>query len=228
MIKMFVKIPFENTLEFNTSIYEITKMSLEHEFNVNDGVVLGNFYITGEYRSHEVSVNKEPFKFTLPFTVELNERILNDTLEFNIEDFSYEIVDDNKLKVNIEYSLEAEERKEEREEESKDELFQKVEDEELDSEVKEIEKLLEKEDDSQKEEVLEEERLSAEEEKTVMDTIAGEDDTFVTYHVHVTTESETLESIGSIYNVPVSLIKEYNNVDSISAGDKILIPTYDE
>ena len=51
-------------------------MSLEHEFNVNEGVVLGNFYITGEYRSHEVSVNKEPFKFTLPFTVELNERIL--------------------------------------------------------------------------------------------------------------------------------------------------------
>ena len=112
---MFVKIPFENTLEFNTSIYEITKMSLEHEFNVNEGVVLGNFYITGEYRSHEVSVNKEPFKFTLPFTVELNERIDNDTLEFNIEDFSYDIVDDNKLKVNIEYSLEAEERKEERE-----------------------------------------------------------------------------------------------------------------
>lgn len=227
---MFVKIPFENTLEFNTSIYEITKMSLEHEFNVNEGVVLGNFYITGEYRSHEVSVNKEPFKFTLPFTVELNERIDNDTLEFNIEDFSYDIVDDNKLKVNIEYSLEAEEKKEEREEESKDELFQKVEDADLDSEVKEIEEILAKEEvDSKKEDVsLEEERLSVEEEKTVMDTIAGEDDTFVTYHVHVVMESETLESICSIYNVPVSLIKEYNNVDSISTGDKILIPTYDE
>ncbi len=225
---MFVKIPFENTLEFNTSIYEITKMSLEHEFNVNDGVVLGNFYITGEYRSHEVSVNKEPFKFTLPFTVELNERIDNDTLEFNIEDFSYDIVDDNKLKVNIEYSLEAEERKEERED--KDELFQKVDDEELDSEVKEMDAVLDTDNTpSNKEDFsLEEERLSAEEEKTVMDTIAGEDDTFVTYHVHVALESETLESICSIYNVPVSLIKEYNNVDSVSTGDKILIPTYDE
>ena len=126
---MFVKIPFESTIEFKTNIYEITKMSLEHEFNVNDGVVLGNFYISGEYRAFEVSVNKEPFKYTLPFTVELNNRILNDTLEFNIEDFSYDIVDNNKLKVNIEYSLEAEERKEEdgeEKEEDREELFEKV------------------------------------------------------------------------------------------------------
>ena len=55
---MFIKIPFESEIEFKTNISEITKMSLEHEFNVNDGVVLGNFYISGEYRVHEVSIKR--------------------------------------------------------------------------------------------------------------------------------------------------------------------------
>ena len=92
---MFIKIPFESTLDFKTNIYEITKMSLEHDYNVSGGAVLGNFYVTGEYRSHEVSVNKEPFKFTLPFEVELRDDIDLDTLEFNIEDFSYIIEGEN-------------------------------------------------------------------------------------------------------------------------------------
>ncbi len=224
---MFVKIPFESTIEFKTNIYEITKMSLEHEFNVNDGVVLGNFYISGEYRAFEVSVNKEPFKYTLPFTVELNNRILNDTLEFNIEDFSYDIVDNNKLKVNIEYSLEAEERKEEdgeEKEEDREELFEKVSEEELDSEVEDLTNLLE----NNEEDIPKEERISSEEENEVLNTISGDDDTFVTYHVHIVMENETLESISALYNVPASLIKEYNNDLDINTGDKILIPKCDE
>ena len=34
---MFIKIPFESTLDFKTNIYEITKMSLEHDYNVSGG-----------------------------------------------------------------------------------------------------------------------------------------------------------------------------------------------
>ncbi len=270
---MFIKIPFESEIEFKTNIFEITKMSLEHDFNVNDGAVLGNFYISGEYRTHEVSINKEPFKYTLPFTVELRDDIVKDTLEFNIEDFSYDIVDNNKLKVNIEYSLTAEVNCEE-------ELFERVKDEDLEDELSLIDDFLEKENDlndeenvqmveekeegveekpqekikvREKEEVIDnpiskstemvakeeptlmegnkedkEKRITKEEEKTIMETIKSSDDTFVTYHIHIAKESESLETISSIYNVPSSIIQEYNNIDNLSAGDKVLIPKCDE
>ncbi len=213
---MFVKIPFESVIPFKTPIYEITKMSLEHDFNVNDGVVLGNFYVTGEYRSHEVSVNSENFKYTLPFTVELNNRIKTDTLEFNIEDFSYDVLEGNKLKVNIEYSLEAEG------EEEREELFEEVKDDDLKEEMSILEEKEEVKEDS------EEERISPEEEKTIMESVPLDDDTYVTYHIHIVKESETYETISTLYNVPSSLIKEYNNLDELATGDKVLIPKCDE
>jgi len=258
---MFIKIPFESAIEFKTRISEITKMSLEHDFNVNDRVVLGNFYVSGEYKIHEVSINKESFNYTLPFTVELREDIKNDTVEFNIEDFSYEVIKDNTLKVNIEYSLQAE---------VEEELFERVNEEELESELAYIDEFLSEapndkvkndicdvsenpeevcerqkeinleislEDaEKTKEEVmveeeleeLEKERITKEEEKTIMETIKNSDDTFVTYHIHIVKESESMESICAKYNVSSSLISEYNNIDSMTIGDKILIPKIDE
>ena len=259
---MFIKIPFESEIEFKTNISEITKMSLEHEFNVNDGVVLGNFYISGEYRVHEVSINREPFNYTLPFTVELRDDIKKDTLEFNIEDFSYD-ASGKLLKVNIEYSLKAEV------EEDNDTLFERVDEEELESELAYIDSFLEASVEEDKEDVCEEveleerkdapvtlidevkieekkemvqkeepekinteeileERVSMEEEKTIMDTIKDSDDTFVTYHIHIVKENETIESICSMYNASLNLVQEYNNIDNMTMGDKILIPKLDE
>lgn len=256
---MFIKIPFESVLDFKTNISEITKMSLEHDFNVNEGVVLGNFYISGEYRAHPVSINTDSFNFTLPFTVELRDDILLDTLEFNIEDFSYDVVDNNKLKVNIEYSLKAEVKNLEEDLAN----FERVDESELESELAYIDSFLDendkeedikeqeelknneeekgdtkneevKEDDGRVEEEVKEEkkeidRNMEEEEKTVMDTIKDSDDTFVTYHIHIVSEEENMESICKKYNVSLSTIQDYNNnLDTISIGDKILIPEIDE
>lgn len=243
---MFIKIPFESAIEFKTNISEITKMSLEHDFNVNDGVVLGNFYISGEYKVHEVSINKDVFNYTLPFTVELRDDIKKDTLEFNIEDFSYDVVDNKTLKVNIEYSLKAE---------VEEELFERVDENTLESELSFIDNFLVEDTKEIKEDVQEEIELSKtdeslnrdislepevvdkpqpeevrirEEEKTIMDTIKDSDDTFVTYHIHIVKEAESIESICSMYNVTSSLINEYNNFDSLSIGDKVLIPKLNE
>lgn len=242
---MFIKIPFESEITFKTNISEITKMSLEHDFNINDDVVLGNFYISGEYRSHEVSVNTDPFNYTLPFSVDYSDDINKESLEFNIEDFSYSIINNNTLKIYIEYSLKGELKKEE--------LFERVNEEELESELAFIDDFLENDKNVCKEnmeevkltnqeteelvntkenmidnEEIKEDRLTEKEEKTVMDTIKSSDDTFVTYHIHIVKESETIETISSMYKVQSMFLKEYNNLDNISVGDKILIPQIDE
>lgn len=261
---MYIKIPFESEIPFKTNISEITKMSLEHDFNINDEVVLGNFYISGEYKSHEVSVNTDVFNFTLPFSVDYRTDLDKDTLEFNIEDFTYEIVDKNTLKVNIEYSLQGEMREEE--------LFERVNEDELESELSFIDNFIDndyetndieevelKEDilddkeevkvesknevlleEKKKEEIIEEkqeefvketdclERLSEKDEKTIMETIKSSDDTFVTYHIHIMKENETLESICTFYGINTSYLNEYNNIENLSIGDKLLIPKVDE
>ena len=201
---------------------------------------------------HEVSINKEPFNYTLPFTVELREDIKKETLEFNIEDFSYDVINNKTLKVYIEYSLKAEV-------EEPEMIFERVNEDELESELAFIDTFLEEEskedvneecvevelredcleDENLKEEVKVEEeikqeelkeeiRVTEEEEKTIMDTIKNSDDTFVTYHIHIVKENETKESICALYNVSSSLINEYNNLDNMTMGDKILIPKIDE
>ena len=65
----------------------------------------GNFIVSGDYKSHEVSVNKEPFSYMLPFEIELSHDIDTETIEFMIDDFTYEIIDNSDLRVNIDFNI---------------------------------------------------------------------------------------------------------------------------
>ena len=58
-------IPFTKDIKFKTNIAEILSISLEHDFTANPEEVLGNFIISGDYKTHEVSVNKEHFELSL-------------------------------------------------------------------------------------------------------------------------------------------------------------------
>ncbi len=102
-------IPYTRSISFGSKIAEITSMSLEHELTVKPEEIGGNFIISGDYRTHEVSVNREPFLYKLPFTIELTEGIDLDSLEFEIVDFSYDILNDDTIEVSISFRLEAEE-----------------------------------------------------------------------------------------------------------------------
>ena len=102
---MNCKIPFTKDIDFEKKLYEITSISLEHEIKVEDGNLKGNFIVSGDFKSHEVSVNKEAFSYILPFEIEIADDIDVDTIEFMIEDFTYEIVESNILRVNIDFNV---------------------------------------------------------------------------------------------------------------------------
>ena len=69
------------------------------------------------------------------------------------------------------------------------------------------------------------ERLDEEEKKTILDAIAKDSDNeYITYNVHIVRNMETLESICETYHTNIDLIKEYNNIETINIGDKIIIP----
>ncbi len=236
-------IPFTKDIKFNSSIAEITSISLEHDYTVNDGEILGNFIVSGDYKSHELSVNKEHFEYVLPFSVELTTRIDRNSVDFSIEDFTYEIKNNDTLEVRIEYSVNALEEKEETKEEVVEEepLFERVEEETtledmldtIDEEVRDNTEEV-KEEDTDKEDtmdtvVLDEQREVGEEEKnTIFDSINEADDAFVTYHIHIMKETDTIDSVCTKYNTTSNILSEYNDLSTVAIGDKLIIPDINE
>lgn len=235
-------IPFTKDIKFGTSIVEIASISLEHEYTVNDSEILGNFIITGEYKSHEVSVNRESFEHVLPFSVSLTTKIDASSVDFTIEDFTYEIVDKDILRVNIEYSINAIEIKEsvfERDEEEKnalDELLDQM-DNELEEEIREdeqepkVEEMLEETKESDEIVIEEEKRDDSEitkEGQEFMASINSKEESFVTYHIHIMKETDTIETVCVKYNTNINILGEYNDLTTVAIGDKLIIPEADE
>ena len=102
-------VPFNNILEFNTDVCEITSISLEHKLDVSDDMISGVFYITGEYKITDGQLERDKFSFELPFDIALSNSYDRDTLVIDIDDFRYDIVDNNKLKVNIDLYIDGKE-----------------------------------------------------------------------------------------------------------------------
>lgn len=162
----------------------------------------------------------------MPFSVNLTTKIDTNSVDFEVEDFTYEIVDSDTLKVNIEYSINAVEMEEElfkptEDDKSFDELLDDI-DLELDERKEESNNISEE----VKEENIDNE-ITDVEQNTVLDSISKED-SFVTYHIHVMKETDTIESICTKYNTSSSLLEEYNDLSTLSVGEKILIPDVNE
>ena len=52
---------------FKSSIYEISSISIEQNSDINGTYLEGEFIVSGTYRLHEISINKEDFSFKIPF-----------------------------------------------------------------------------------------------------------------------------------------------------------------
>ena len=239
-------IPFTKELDFKTKVSEITSISLEREFEVNTSSIEGSLYVSGDYKSHEVSANVTPFNFKIPFTIEIPDNLVEESITLEISDFAYEMEENSKIKVSIELELFGEE-KEIEEEEDEEITPIEVDGEEI---VKMLEEASEKEKEMEKEDRAEPKEEPTEEEKeeapadTVNETreetedmtsenviITGASNTpdeYTTYHIHIVKEGETIEAICTMYNSNLSLLNDYNDLSEVSKGMKIIIPENDE
>ncbi len=224
-------VPYTKDIEFKTKIAEICSISLEHELNITETEIEGNFIVSGEYKSHEVSVNKESFNYKLPFALEVTENIVKDSIEFEITDFTYEVANASTLRVHIEFCVTADELEVE-----EAEIEEILEEEEIDTEKEEIRESVMEEigelfpevEEVREEQKNEEERLDAVSENIILDTIEETESEFATYHIHIVNSSDTIESICTLYGTDVNTLKAYNNVESVTVGDKLVIPCLDE
>ena len=252
---MNCKIPFTKDINFEKKLYEITSISLEHEIKVEDNTLKGNFIISGDFKSHEVSVNKEPFSYILPFEIALTDNIDETTIEFMIEDFTYEVIKNSILRVNIDFNVigSTKEINEEQEETTED-LFRKPDIEPLElntidnpEDIREIIKeetdnRIDKIEEQEKEIINEESNTMIEEEpketqtevissktsEDIINNISTTNDEYATYHIHMVTDGESVETICTMYNSNMNILSEYNDLNNLSPGDKLIIPDQDE
>ena len=212
-------IPFEKKVKFDTPISEICSISLEHEITKNDGEILGNFLITGTYKEHELSINKTDFNFTLPFSVELTTRVDLSSLDMSIDNFTYDL-NGSDLDIKIDYVIEAQDLKEEP-------VFERVEQdiEPITLIEEEKEKIIDEEN-----EIKEEINTNVEREiksETIINSVKAEDD-YISYHIHIVSSGESLESIALKYHITKEEIETINNITTIEENDKLLIPLENE
>lgn len=205
-------IPFEKKVKFDTPISEICSISLEHEITKNDSEILGNFLITGTYKEHELSVNKTDFSFTLPFSVELTTRVDLSSLDMSIDNFTYDL-NGSDLDIKIDYVIEAQELKEEP-------IFERVEEE------SEPITLIEEKEEIKNNVVNDNEEREIKSE-TIINSVKAEDD-YISYHIHIVSSGESLESIALKYHITKEEIESINNITSINENDKLLIPLENE
>lgn len=210
---MNINIPFNKIVPFKSSIAEICSISLEHDISINDSELLGDFLITGEYKNLDINVDTIPFEHVIPFSVKLDEDIIIDTLNYEVEDFSYEIVDDNSLSVNILLHVSADKSV------SEEKIFN------INPEVDEDERLSvfteEKQENVSNEEKIIDNNID------LIKTSNLKDD-YITYHIHIAKINETIDSISADYKIEKEKILELNDISSVQVGDKIIIPDLNE
>lgn len=106
-------IPFSKDIVFKTNIASITSISLEHEEKIMNGEITGDFTVFGDYKIHNDTTERELFKYKLPFTALIPDNIIPSSVFIDVENFTYETIESDVLKVNIDFSIEGEESKEE-------------------------------------------------------------------------------------------------------------------
>ena len=244
----------EKELLFKNNIKDITSISLDSNYKVEKNKIIGNFIIDGEYKIHEVSINKEKFNFKIPFDYEIDNDIDTESIKVDITNFIYDYKKDE-LIVNIDYEITGDKKSILLfdNEESLDEFLSKREIEVVDTRNSEIEDKKDKEERKSIDKIEDKELVDNKQELSLEDTreiknestksegenrdniksddiissINNNTDNFVTYKIYKIHENETLESIVIKYHTTIDDLKEYNDLNNLNIGDKIIIPNYE-
>ncbi len=220
-------ISFKKELPFKTNISEISSISLEHTINEKENdLISGIFYVSGEYKMTETSINKESFNFEIPFDIALDSRYDTSKIKFDIDDFYYEIINADTLKVNIDVYVDGlnEIKEKERciEEETLDSI--KVDKKE---EVLPVKEGRDNEPTINIENVNTNENINTNESVNLFDNISNAE-TYSTYYVYIVKDGDTIDKILEEFKVTKEELSNYNDISNIKANDKLIIPTNNE
>lgn len=233
-------IPFVKDISLAPKIYEVTSIALEHNLKMeNSDSVVGSFTVSGKYRINNISINEEVFEENIPFDITLDSKYDASKVIIDIDDFYYEIINDEFLRVHIDvlvdnlvYEKKEVEKpkeiiKEEREEIST--IINERNDDLMNDNVNLSDK---KEDTLIREEDVKASKKDEERESDITNKIEtglfDKEEKYITYKVHIVRDAETIDEITAKYNVSKEELEKYNDLNNIVLGTKIIIPISNE
>lgn len=241
-------IPFSKEIPFQTKISEITDIEVTHNLEKTPfQSIEGSFLVKGTYKMYEASQIEEKFSYDLPFTIEVDERYDLSDLKIKISDFFFEIINDDTLKINVEVELsEVKEREleeelivercydeEEKEDKEDNKLPQPLEHIEQPIDIIEPIDTLDYEEPQQ---IKIEPRIETKPNNTqkkdnnqtvitdIFPSISDDEDNYKAYYVYIVRENDTLDDILNRYQVSKEEAAEYNNLNEIRIGTKLILP----
>ena len=228
-------IPFVKEIAFDTNIANMVSISLEHEDYIDGAEINGEFIVYGEYKASNDTTEVLSFKEVIPFNLLIPDNLIHDTVNVDIDDFTYEILNNNTIKVCIDLYLMGEEiviRDKDDVRNLKDIYeIEDVKDEDIvdvDMEDINIGKGNVSVDDGNVENNINVENNVEVNNTTnnieINNTEVNEVGEYIIYHIHIVKEGETLEHIVNQYDTNIEIVKEYNDVSKLSVGDKLIIP----
>ena len=268
-------ITLEKEIAFKTMVGEISSISLEPDLEfINDSEIEGNLIISGTYKMTEASTIEEDFSYKVPVEIMLTTALEEDTRKVDINNFTYGIVNEEALSITVELLIEGLEKVEIEdtlEEENKDveEVIETKEEEPVIKEDANIRSSEEQEESINREEIevltteeekeqptfeeklpsledvtIKEEKPTIKEDtievestlnedntsnKQVMDSIfsafANTEETYSTYSVYILREDDNLEEVMAKYKTNRETLAEYNDLENLKVGSKLIIPT---
>lgn len=223
-------VPFTKKISFNTSVDEITSISLDRKVkNIDDSIISGVFDLYLEYKESDISVNTLKYNSSIPFDIDIDDRYSLENVKVDIDDFYYEIEDNDVilhidvLIDNLEYNEEEmkniiSKREEDVLRESIEFDFEEDLEEERNDEVN-IEDLFKEIDEDIKD-------VKVEQKVPIFESFDPKNETYVTYNVHIVREEDNIETICLKYGVTKEELSYYNDISIIKLGDKLIVPTY--
>ena len=233
-------ISFDKKLEFKTMIGEVTSISLDPNLKFSDdNDITGELVISGKYKLTAASRLEEDFLFSLPLEIALSDQLEEETRNVYVDDFRYDVDnDDDSLNCHIDLVVEGVEKIEVENEEIindrvsiepsenfyedssllSDEMVKKI----NDNQIVAMDNVTSK-DDIQDDKIVENNSTYS-----LFSSFSDSDESFSTYSVYIVRENDTLESIMSKYKVHREELEDYNDLNNLMIGTKIIIPTHYE
>ena len=194
-------IPFNKDIPFNDRIGEIMSIALEDNIIFSDSYTIkGELVVRGCHKFDEL---EEEFSYPIPIEITVDTKYNTEKASISVDDFYYEIINENILHVKINLLL--------------DNLTYQEEPKEV-REVKIVEE-------------IKEEKEEPKEEKDVLDLFKetpNEEKTYSIYRVYVVLENDTLDNILTKYQITKEELEEFNDLSNLKVGTKLIIPSLDE
>lgn len=215
-------IPFKKDITFKTKIGELTAISLDNDLTLKgEDLIVGNFYISGNYKMLEGSIEEETYSYKIPCEIAISSEYDTYNATIDIDDFYYEIINDEVLRVNIAVVINNLERKEEDEPLIKEEpLLEELPEEQERNSIPQEEPNIKLPLEEEFEEITELPRNT-----TNIQENKSKEQNYTTYKVYIYKEEDTIESILEKYKISKEELSNYNTLEDIIPGSKIVIPS---